>query len=198
MERETKETLVRADVKRGLGKAMVFFEGLHAGSEPGHDPGKGHVSGRATFAKHMLETLAKWSGYDVALHVTSKDGLEHHAIEDGAIVLGRALRAAIDVGAIERTASVAMPMDDALVLVALDLVERPYYEGPLPDPLMDHVMRSLATEGGFTLHVLTLRGRDPHHVVEAAFKGLALCLDRATRPRADRLSTKGAAEVRTG
>jgi imidazoleglycerol-phosphate dehydratase len=190
MERETKETLVRADVKRGSGNAMVFFEGVHHGSEPGSGGGK------VTFAKHMLETLAKWSGYDLALHVTSKDGLEHHAIEDAAIVLGRALRAGIDTGAIQRTASVTLPMDDALVLVALDLVERPYYEGPLPDPLMDHVMRSLATEGGFTLHVHALRGRDPHHVVEAAFKGLALCLARATEPRAERLSTKGAAEVR--
>jgi imidazoleglycerol-phosphate dehydratase len=196
MERETKETRVRCAVTRGKGEATVVFEGMHAGSEPGHDPQKGHVSGRATFARHMIETLSKWSGFGIDLHATSKDGLEHHAIEDAAIVLGRALRAAIDVGAIERTASVTMPMDDALVLVALDLVERPYYEGPLPDPLMDHVMRSLATEGGFTLHVMTLRGRDPHHVVEAAFKGLALCLDRATRPRGERLSTKGPVELR--
>lgn len=190
MERETKETLVRADVKRGSGQAKVVFENVTHGSEPGPHGGK------TVFAKHMLETLAKWSGYDLDVRVASKDGLEHHAIEDAAIVLGRALRASIDTGAIERTAHVVMPMDDALVLVALDLVERPYYEGPLPDPLMDHVLRSLATEGGFTLHVQTLRGRDPHHVVEAAFKGLALCLARATQPRAERLSTKGAVEVR--
>ncbi|HUR70115.1 MAG TPA: imidazoleglycerol-phosphate dehydratase [Candidatus Thermoplasmatota archaeon] len=144
----------------------------------------------------MFETLAKWSGYDIDLHVESKDKLEHHAVEDAAIVLGQAFRAAIDTGAIERTASVTLPMDDALVLVALDLVERPYYEGPLPDPMMDHVLRSLATEGRFTLHVVTLRGRDPHHIVEAAFKGLALCLARATQPRADRLSTKGGVELR--
>lgn len=188
MERETKETRIVGDVRRGSGKASIAFEGVHHGSEPGAG------GARTTFAKHMLETLAKWSGYDVDLHVVSKDGLEHHAIEDAAIVLGRALRAGIDTGAIQRTASVTLPMDDALVLVALDLVERPYYEGPLPDPLMDHVLRSLATEGGFTLHVVTLRGRDPHHIVEAAFKGLALCLDQATRPRDERLSTKG--EVR--
>jgi imidazoleglycerol-phosphate dehydratase len=188
IERETKETRVRCAVQKGSGKASVVFEGIAPGSEPG---GR---SGNAVFAQHMLETLAKWSGYDVDLHVTAKDKLEHHAIEDAAIALGKALRAAIDTGAIQRTASVTMPMDDALVLVALDLVARPYYEGPLPDPLMDHVLRSLATEGGFTLHVLTLRGRDPHHIVEAAFKGLALCLARATEPRAGRLSTKGAVE----
>ena len=192
MERETKETHVRCNIKRGEGNVLVYFEGIHTGSEPGSPPG-----GRVAWAKHMLETLAKWSGYSVDLHVVSKDGLEHHAIEDAAIVFGKTLREVIDTGAVERTAHVIMPMDDALVLVALDLVERPYYEGPLPDPLMDHVMRSLATEGGFTLHVQTLRGRDPHHIVEAAFKGLALCLDRATRKRSERLSTKGAAEVRS-
>lgn len=190
MERETKETLVRCAIQKGSGKASVVFDAIVPGSEPAS------AAGQAVFAKHMLETLAKWSGFDIDLHVTSKDGLQHHAIEDAAIVLGRCLRAAIDTGAVARTADVTMPMDDALVHVALDLVERPYYEGPLPDPLMDHVMRSLATEGGFTLHVVTLRGRDPHHVVEAAFKGLALCLARATLPRAERLSTKGAAETR--
>ena len=191
MERETRETRVTCSVKRGEGRALVFFENIKVGSEPGSPPG-----GRAEFAKHMIGTIAKWSGYDIDLHVEATDHLEPHAIEDGAIVLGKCLRDVIDPGAIERTAHVVMPMDDALVLVALDLVERPYYEGPLPDPLMDHVLRSLATEGGFTLHVQVLRGRDPHHVVEAAFKGFALCLDRATRPRAGRLSTKGGVEVR--
>lgn len=190
MERETKETRIRASVKKGVGAASIRFEGVAPGSEPGVG------EGRLVFAQHMFETLAKWSGFDIDLHVVSKDRLEHHAVEDAAIVLGQALRAAIDTGAIERTASVTLPMDDALVLVALDLVERPYYEGPLPDTMMDHVLRSLATEGKFTLHVVTLRGRDPHHIVEAAFKGLALCLARATMPRADRLSTKGAVETR--
>lgn len=190
MERETKETRIRCTVQRGTGGALVRFEGIVHGSEPGG------AAGRTVFATHMFETLAKWSGYDIHLDVTAKDGLEHHAIEDAAIVLGQAFRAVIDTGAIERTASVTLPMDDALVMVALDLVERPYYEGPLPDPLMDHVLRSLATEGRFTLHVTTLRGRDPHHIVEAAFKGLALCLARATVPRGSRLSTKGGVETK--
>ena len=191
MERETKETRVRCSVKKGSGAASIRFEGVAAGSEPGATG-----EGRLLFAKHMYETLAKWSGFDIDLQVASKDRLEHHAVEDAAIVLGQAFRAAIDTGAIERTASVTLPMDDALVMVALDLVERPYYEGPLPDSMMDHVMRSLATEGRFTLHILILRGRDPHHIVEAAFKGLALCLARATMPRSERLSTKGGVEVR--
>lgn len=200
-ERETKETRIRCDVARGTGAAKVEFTGILASSEP--SPLKGEegeaslpIGGRVAFARHMFGTLAKWSGYDIDLQVDSKDGLEHHAIEDAAIALGRALRATIDTGGIQRTADVTLPMDDALVLVALDLVERPYYEGRLPDALFEHVLRSLSTEGGFTLHVVRLRGRDPHHVVEAAFKGLALCLDRATQPRTDRLSTKGSVELR--
>ncbi len=200
-ERETKETRIRCHVTRGTGMAKIVFEGITPGTEPlGYEKGGEDVTipagGRVVFARHMFETLAKWSGYDIDLHVVAKDGLEHHAIEDAAIALGRSLRATIDTGAIMRTADVTLPMDDALVLVALDLVERPYYEGRLPDPLMEHVFRSLATEGGFTLHIVRLRGRDPHHIVEAAFKGLALCIDRATQPRADRLSTKGAVETR--
>jgi imidazoleglycerol-phosphate dehydratase len=206
IERETKETRIRCEVRRGTGQAKVVFEGVLAGSEPapfakGEAEGVEHVpfaplGGRVAFAKHMIGTLAKWSGFDIDLHVVAKDGLEHHAIEDAAIVLGRAFRQGIDTGAIQRTADVTLPMDDALVLVALDLVERPFYEGRLPDPLFEHVLRSMATEGGFTLHVVRLRGRDPHHIVEAAFKGLALCLDRATQPRGARLSTKGGVELR--
>jgi len=199
MERETKETRIVCHVARGSGTADIRFDGILPGSEPGEQDASadGFASGRAAFARHMFATLAKWSGHDIKLHVVAKDGLEHHAIEDAAIALGKALREAIDTSSIARTAHVMLPMDDALVSVALDLVERPYYEGPLPDPLMDHVLRSLASEGGFTLHVLTHRGRDPHHIVEAAFKGLALCLERATRPRASRLSTKGGVEVRS-
>src|SRR5439155_7553587 len=108
IERETKETRIRCSVVPGSGKASVTFENVAEGSEPGR-LGEGAV----LFARHMFETLAKWSGFDIDLHVVAKDKLAHHAIEDAAIVLGRALRAAIDTGAIERTASVAMPMDDA-------------------------------------------------------------------------------------
>ncbi|MFA5862806.1 MAG: imidazoleglycerol-phosphate dehydratase [Candidatus Thermoplasmatota archaeon] len=191
IERETKETRIRCSMSPGNGRSTVEFSGVAAGSEPGR-AGDGVV----LFAKHMFDTLAKWSEFDLDLSVIAKDGLAHHAIEDAAIGIGQALRSSLDTGAIERTAHCIMPMDDALVSVALDLVERPYYEGPLPDPLMDHVLRSIATEGKLTIHVMTLRGRDPHHIVEAAFKGLGLCLGRATRPRQTRLSTKGQVEYR--
>jgi len=174
LKRETKETRIRMRLERGTGRARVAIP--HA------------------FTRHMFETFAKWSGFDLDLEVESLDGIEHHAIEDAAIVLGRAFRQAIDTGKIERVGHAYVPMDDALVMAAVDLVERPYYHGSLPDPMMDHVMRSFATEGGLTLHVVVLHGRDEHHIVEAAFKAVATALRHATQPRGERLSTKG--EVR--
>jgi imidazoleglycerol-phosphate dehydratase len=88
-----------------------------------------------------------------------------------------------------------MPMDDALVQVALDLGGRAYYRGPVPSSLYDHFLRSLAENAALTLHVRVLRGRDRHHIVEAAFKALGLALRHALAPGDSVFSTKG--EVRT-
>ncbi|MHB8634019.1 MAG: imidazoleglycerol-phosphate dehydratase [Thermoplasmatota archaeon] len=194
MERETKETRIRVQWRPGTGRANVVLEGALEGSEPQgeHDS----IPGRIAFTRHMLTTLSHWSGHDLDLDAQSKDGLLHHLLEDACIALGQAIRASVDTGRIERTAHVVLPMDDALVLVAVDLVERPYYEGPLPDATMDHLLRSLAQEAKMTLHVQVLRGRDAHHVVEATFKGLGLCLRQALRPRGERLGTKGGVEAR--
>ena len=83
-------------------------------------------------------------------------------------------------------------MDDALVHVAVDLGGRPYYEGPLPSTLYDHWMRSFADNAKATLHVRVLRGRDRHHVVEAAFKALGLAVRDAFVETGAVFSTKGA------
>ncbi|HDL86653.1 MAG TPA: imidazoleglycerol-phosphate dehydratase, partial [Candidatus Acetothermia bacterium] len=110
--------------------------------------------------------------------------------------LGQAIRKSVPDLKIERFAHTVVPMDDALVLVALDLVERPYAQVELPDGLYVHFLRSMALEGRFTLHVRPLAGEDPHHLVEAAFKGLGRALRQAVRP-ADRVaSAKGEAEWR--
>lgn len=174
--RESKETRVVVDVRQGTGRADVKLD--------------------AAFPRHMVETLAKWSGLDVRVDATSLDGIEHHVVEDVAIALGRALRASIDTGRIERIGHAVVPMDEALVEVAVDLVERPFYAGEVPDVMLDHFLRSLATEAGMTLHVNILRGKDAHHMTEAAFKALGVALRRALAPREERLSTKG--EVRYG
>lgn len=194
MERETKETSVVVTWTPGLGGSSIVLDGALEGSEPkgAHD----QIPGRIAFTRHMLATLAHWSGHELRLTARSKDGLLHHLLEDACIALGQAIRASLPATPIERTAHVVLPMDDALVLVALDVVDRPYYEGPLPDATMDHLLRSLAQEARMTLHVQVLRGRDAHHIVEAAFKGLGLCLRRALEPRVSSLSTKGDVAVR--
>ena len=89
-------------------------------------------------------------------------------------------------------------MDDALVQVCIDNGGRPYYEGPLPSALYDHWMRSFAENARMTLHIRVLRGRDRHHIVEAAFKSLGLALRDALSEGGVIFSTKGAVETRRG
>ena len=88
-----------------------------------------------------------------------------------------------------------MAMDDALVQVVLDIGGRPYYRGPLPAPLYDHFLRSFADNARTTLHVRVLRGRDRHHIVEAAIKALGLSLRDALADTGMVFSTKGSVRL---
>ncbi len=156
--------------------------------------GKAKVDIDDQFLRHMLESLAKYSSFDVA--VAGKGDNEHHLIEDVAIVLGSAMRKAIGEVPIERIASATVPMDDALVTVSLDLIDRPYVDIDCPDPLYHHFLHSFAMSSGMTLHVLVIRGFDDHHVVEASVKALGLALRAATLTRKTLLSTKDKPKVR--
>ena len=171
--RETRETQIRVDVRPGTGKASVDT------SEP--------------FLDHMLVTLARYAGLD--LDVTARGDLPHHLIEDVAIVFGAAV-AALAPATAARYGDRTIPMDDALVHVSVDIGGRPYYEGPLPSGLYDHWMRSFADNAKATLHVRVIRGRDRHHIVEAAFKALGLALRDALAESGAVFSTKGSASVR--
>ncbi|HUH13630.1 MAG TPA: imidazoleglycerol-phosphate dehydratase [Longimicrobiales bacterium] len=145
-----------------------------------------------TFLDHMLVTFARYAG--TALAVEATGDLRHHLVEDVAITLGLALRAEIP----ERCArygEATVPMDEALVQVALDAGGRAHYEGELPSPLYDHFLRSLAINAALTLHVRVLRGRDRHHVVEAAIKALGLALRQAMTEGDAVFSTKGAVRI---
>ena len=144
------------------------------------------------FLTHMVATLARYAA--LPLEVEASGDLRHHLIEDVGIALGAALRDAAP-RARARYGHAVVPMDDALVEVALDAGDRPYYAGRLPAPLYEHFMRSLALEAKWTLHVRVLRGRDRHHVVEAAFKALGLALRQSLRPADDVFSTKGEVRV---
>ena len=86
-------------------------------------------------------------------------------------------------------------MDECLVQVAIDLVDRPYYRSDLPPSFMaEHVLRSLASEAKLTFHQLTLRPGEEHHVLEATFKAFGLALARALEPSSRGFSLKGKVE----
>ncbi|MGQ0797825.1 MAG: hypothetical protein ACT4OI_08205, partial [Methanobacteriota archaeon] len=145
------------------------------------------------FVTHLLGTFARYAGLDLTIDATGDDG--HHVAEDAAHTVGRALRRALPEGGVARFGEAVVPMDETLVLVALDLVERPYYRSDLPSASMaEHVLRSLATEARITFHEVTLRPGEAHHMFEAAFKGFGLALARALEPSARDFSLKGKVE----
>lgn len=150
------------------------------------------------FLSHMIESFGKHSGVGVKITCASLDDIDHHYIEDSAIAIGRALRALTQDQPIQRFGQRTIPMDDALVAAALDAGGRPYFEGQLPVKIYEHFLRSLAFEAGWTLHLEVIRGRDEHHVVEAAVKAVALALRDALEPAAEVASTKGKVELRGG
>ena len=145
------------------------------------------------FLTHMMETWARYAGFDITLRATGD--LDHHLVEDVAITLGQAFRQAFAGAPCARIAYDFVPMDDALVLCAVDLVDRPYYEGELPIPLYEHWFRSFAMEARINLHLEILRGRDTHHLVEASFKAFGRAVRRALAPRDAEVSTKGVADL---
>jgi imidazoleglycerol-phosphate dehydratase len=145
------------------------------------------------FLDHMLVTLGRYAG--VGLTVEARGDLRHHIIEDVAIATGAAVRGAVP-NECARYGNALVPMDDALVQLALDLGGRRYYRGPLPSSLYDHWMRSFSEHAQCTLHLRVLRGDDKHHIVEAGFKALGFALRDAIAPAAEVMSTKGAVSLR--
>jgi imidazoleglycerol-phosphate dehydratase len=166
--RDTKETQIRVSLARGTGVAIVDTS--------------------REFLDHMLVTFARYSGLDLTVH--ARGDLPHHLIEDVAICVGAAVAAALPATA-ARYADRTIPMDDALVQCAIDLGGRPYYRGKLPVAIWEHWMRSFADNAKATLHLRVIRGMDSHHVVEAAFKALGLCVRDAFVESGAVFSTKG-------
>ena len=158
--------------------------------------GTGHseITTEEQFLRHMLETLTRYASFDLKL--TASGDNTHHLIEDVAIALGTAYREALGDQPVERIASVMVPMDDALVTVSLDIIDRPYADVDCPDTLYTHFFRSFAMSSGITLHGIIHRGFDDHHIIEATFKALGMSLQQASALRADVLSTKDAVAIR--
>ncbi len=177
VERKTKETKIQVNLE---------LDGT----------GSGEVECENQFLKHMLETLAKYSSFD--LQFSGSGDNEHHLVEDSALALGSAFRESLGTEPVARMSSVTIPMDDALVLVSVDIIERPFADIDCPDVLYLHFFRSFAMSSGITLHIVAFRGIDNHHIIEASFKALGLALKQAIIPREELLSTKDAVEFRRG
>jgi imidazoleglycerol-phosphate dehydratase len=156
------------------------------------------------FLDHLLSTFGRHGRFDLRIRATGDLEVDpHHTVEDSGIVLGQALRRAVGAGeGIARFASMHVPMDDALVLVALDLSGRPYLRfdvafrtdriGTFPLDLIEEFLRALVNHAAFTLHIRLEDGRNSHHIAEAAFKGLGMVLRRAVAVTGSGVpSTKG-------
>jgi imidazoleglycerol-phosphate dehydratase len=154
----------------------------------------------------MLELFARHGFFD--LEISAAGDLEvdaHHTVEDLGLVLGEALATALsDRTGIRRYGASLLPMDETLVLVAVDLSGRPYLglELPLPSArlgnfeteLVEEFLRAFVSKARLTLHVRAVSGKNTHHLLEAVFKGLGRALDEAAsaEPRlAGVPSTKG-------
>jgi imidazoleglycerol-phosphate dehydratase len=149
------------------------------------------------FFDHMLAQLGRHGGCDLEIQASGDLEVDaHHTVEDTGIVLGEAFAAALGSKAgIRRFASVALPLDEALVEVALDLSGRPYlrYDVELPpdvtplgqppfDPqLAEEFWRAFVSSAGITLHIEMRCGKNTHHVLESSFKGVARALRDAVR-----------------
>lgn len=168
--------------------------------------GQHSINSGVPFLDHMLAQLAKHGLMDLELTCRGDTQVDfHHTVEDVGICLGQALRQALGEGAgIRRFGHAFAPMDEALVLAALDVSGRGHCEldlslatpkiGDFDSELVTEFMRAFATNAGVTLHVRQVAGVNSHHIVEAAFKALALALREAVAPDPRRTgvpSTKG-------
>jgi len=161
--------------------------------------GKSDVDTGLPFFDHMVSQLGKHAGFDLTVNARGDLAVDaHHTVEDVGICLGDTLREALgDRMGVRRFASISVPLDEALIDVALDLSGRPFlvYEVdpggggeayPLGDPpfdpqLAEEFWRAFVTSAAVTLHLRMLSGRNTHHILEASFKGVARALRDAVR-----------------
>jgi len=169
--------------------------------------GNAAVSTGIPFFDHMLSQLGRHGGFDLDLKATGDLEIDaHHTVEDTGILLGEVFKQALgDKAGVRRFASNRVPLDEALIDVALDLSGRPYivYEVEFPgekilgdppfDPqLVEEFWRAFVVASGITLHIESVRGRNTHHIIEAMFKGVARSLRDAVRIEGTGIpSTKG-------
>ena len=168
--------------------------------------GRAQVDTGVPFLDHMLDLFARHGLFDLTVKATGDLAVDfHHTVEDVGLALGQALRESLgDKTGIRRFGEATVPLDEALVQSVVDLSGRPFFAyevrlkqakiGNFDVELIHDFLLALVNQAGMNLHVRMLSGRNPHHVIEAAFKGFARALDAATQrdPRVRGVpSTKG-------
>ena len=171
--------------------------------------GVGDISTGVGFFDHMLMQIARHGFMDITIKAQGDIEVDcHHTVEDVGIVLGKAIAQALgDKAGITRYGSVTLPMDDALVLCAVDFSGRPYLGfdvtfstervGDFDTEMVEEFFRAVCVGAGLNMHIKQLAGKNNHHLVEAVFKAFGRAVDQATRVdvRIDgTLSTKGVLE----
>lgn len=155
--------------------------------------GQARIDTGIGFFDHMLDGFARHGLFD--LQVTVKGDLQvdtHHTVEDTGIVLGNAIRQAVgDKAGIVRYGSRILPMDEALILCALDLCNRPYLVcdlrldrervGDLETEMVREFFYAISYGAAMNLHIKQIEGSNNHHIIEGTFKAFAKALDEATR-----------------
>jgi imidazoleglycerol-phosphate dehydratase len=166
--------------------------------------GKSNIKTDIGFFDHMLEAFTKHGLLNIELTCTGDRHVDfHHSVEDVGIVIGEALKKEIfPIENVERFGEATVVMDEAAVNCALDLSNRPFLHfeieldgkiGDFDTELVEEFFRAVSFNAGLTVHIVALRGKNRHHIVEAAFKSFAVALRRATskNSRVGIPSTKG-------
>ena len=190
----------RAEIERNTKEAKIKIALELDGT------GKAELHSGIGFFDHMLDGFARHGLFDLTVDVDGDLDVDcHHTVEDTGIVLGNAIREAVgDKKGIRRYGSCILPMDEALVLCAVDLSGRPYYVsdasfsapmiGDLDTETISEFFYAVSYSAAINLHFKVFSGSNSHHICEAMFKAFAKALDAAVAvdPRiTDVLSTKG-------
>ena len=171
----------------------------------GFEGGQRKINTGIGFFDHMLDLFAAHSGFSLELNAKGDLNVDcHHTVEDTGIVLGAAFKEELsDKAGIKRYSTFFLPMDEALVMVSVDISGRPYLVCNLPlqnskvgdfdGEMTKEFLQAFASNAGITLHVQYIYGENKHHIIEAVFKGLARALKEAVSKTGENAvpSTKG-------
>ena len=175
-----------AEIERKTNETSIYVKWNLDGT------GRGEIDTGIPFMVHMLTLFARHGGFDLAVRADGDLNVDcHHTIEDVGIVLGGAIRNALgDKMGIRRFGECILPMDEALVLCAIDLSGRPYFRfehkfevervGYFDTEMVQEFFYAISYSAGMNLHFVVMRDGNAHHVIEAMFKSFGRALDMAT------------------